>query len=90
MVMKKPVISTELPGIIKEFGEDNGVVYIDRPEHAIAKATELLQSGRIEELGRKARSFAEKNSWDNITDEFEGILEEAIKGKQNEAVSKRI
>lgn len=84
MAMKKPVITTKLPGIIKEFGEDNGVVYVDKPEHTIAKATELLQSGRIEELGRKARSFAERNSWDSITDEFEGILEEAIKEKQSE------
>ena len=81
MAMKKPVIATRLPGVMKEFGEDNGVVYVDRPEDVIGKAIELIQSGKIEKLGTKARHFVEKNSWDNITDEFERILEEAIKEK---------
>lgn len=81
MAMKKPVIATRLPGVIKEFGEDNGVVYIDKPEDAVAKAAELIQNGEVKELGSKARSFVEKYSWDNITDEFEGILEEVIRGK---------
>jgi len=83
MAMKKPVIATKLPGVTKEFGEDNGVVYVDSPEDVIARATELVQSGRIVELGSKARRFVERNSWDNITDEFEKILEKAIKEKQN-------
>ncbi len=81
MAMKKPVIATRLPGVMREFGEDNGVVYVDKPEDAVTKATELIQSGKIEELGRKARSFVERYSWENITDEFEKILKEAIKEK---------
>ncbi len=88
MAMKRPVISTRLPGVIKEFGKDNGVVYVDNPEDVIAKATQLLHNGKLEELGGRARSFAKRNSWDNITDEFERILEEAIKEKQREIVSK--
>ncbi|MCJ7669850.1 MAG: glycosyltransferase family 4 protein [Dehalococcoidia bacterium] len=90
MAMKKPVIATRLPGVMKEFGEDNGVVYVDKPEDAVTKATELIQSGKIEELGQKARSFVERYSWENITDEFEKILKEAIEEKQNEQLSKRI
>ncbi|MCL0097681.1 glycosyltransferase family 4 protein [Dehalococcoidia bacterium] len=82
MAMKKPVISTRLPGVMKEFGEDNGVVYVDRPEDVVAKALELVQNGSVGTLGSKARSFVERNSWDNITDEFEKILEEVIKEKQ--------
>jgi len=82
MAMKKPVIATRLPGVIREFGESNGVVYVNRPEDAIAKAIELVQNGSVKKLGSKARSFVEKNSWDNITDEFERILEEVIKEKQ--------
>jgi len=89
MAMKKPVIATKLPGVMKEFGQDNGVVYINKPEDAVAKAMELVQSGKIEELGSKARSFVEKYSWDNITDRFETILEEAIKEKHNGASAKR-
>lgn len=83
LAMGKPIISTRLPGIMKEFGEDNGIVYIDRPEDTVAKAIELVQNGTIEELGRKARSFAEKHSWDRITNEFEKVLEELIREKHN-------
>jgi len=76
--------------VVKEFGEGNGVVYVDRPEDVVAKAVELVQNGAVEKLGLKARSFVERNSWDTITDEFEEILEEAIKEKQDGQLSKRI
>jgi glycosyltransferase involved in cell wall biosynthesis len=81
MAMKKPVIATRLPGLVKEFGEGNGVVYIDRPEDAVEKAMELAAGGSLNELGSKARRFVKKYSWDNITDEFEGVLEEVIGSK---------
>jgi glycosyltransferase involved in cell wall biosynthesis len=81
MAMKKPVIATRLPGVMREFGEDNGVVYVDKPEDAVTKAMELIQSDKIEELGQKARSFVEAYSWESITDEFEKILKKAIKEK---------
>ena len=84
MAMKKPVIATRLPGVMKEFGEGNGVVFVDQPEGVIAKAMELIRDGKVEELGSKARSFVEQYSWDTITDEFEGILEEAIKERRSE------
>jgi len=90
MGMKKPVISTCLPGVMKEFGENNGVVYVTGPSNVIAKAFELVQSHRIEELGAKARKFVEKWSWNGITDEFEQILKETIKEKANERLSKQI
>jgi glycosyltransferase involved in cell wall biosynthesis len=82
MALKKPVIATKLPGVMREFGEDNGVVYVDKPEEAVAKATELVQDGIVEQLGSRARSFVERYTWDSITDEFERILEEAIKEKR--------
>ncbi len=66
---------------IDEFGEDNGVVYVDRPEDVVAKALELVQNGSVEELGSKARSFVERNSWDNITEEFEKNLRGRYKGE---------
>ena len=76
MAAGKPVITTSLPGIKKEFGNDNGVIYVDRPEDIIKKAVELIENGGIEKEGRKAGKFVEKYSWDNIADEFERILEE--------------
>jgi len=75
MAMAKPVISTKLPGIRKEFGENNGVVYIDEPEETVDKAISIVENSELEELGAKARRCIEKYSWDNITDEFEKILE---------------
>lgn len=82
MAMKKPVIATKLPGVIKEFGYNNGVVYLDKPEEVIAKAIELMQNGSVERLGSRARSFVERYNWDSITDEFESIIEQAIKEKK--------
>jgi len=84
MAMKKPVIATRLPGVMKEFGNDNGVIYVEKPEDAIDKAIDVIRNGNANELGLKARSFVERNSWEKITDEFERILEEAIKEKRNE------
>jgi glycosyltransferase involved in cell wall biosynthesis len=82
MAMGKPVISTKLSGVLREFGDDNGVIYIDEPEDAINKARSLIKDGKIGELGAKARKFVLKYSWDSITDEFEKILKEIVEEKQ--------
>jgi glycosyltransferase involved in cell wall biosynthesis len=79
MAMGKPVIVTRLPGVMKEFGEGHGVIYVDKTENALRKAVELIENGSIKEEGSKARGFVEKYNWEDITDEFEGILEEVIK-----------
>jgi len=80
MAAGKPVIATSLPGIMKEFGIDNGVIYVDGPENVLNKVIELVENRCIKEEGRKARKFVEKYSWKNITDEFEGVLEEVVRG----------
>jgi glycosyltransferase involved in cell wall biosynthesis len=82
MAMQKPVIATRLPGVLKEFGESNGIVYVDRPEDVLQKAIELVENDNLRELGLKARKFATKNSWQQIADEFEAILEKAIEKKR--------
>ena len=79
MAMGKPVITTKLPGVITEFGEDHGVIYVDKPEDVLGKAIELIEEGKVEEQGLKARRFVEKYNWDDIVAEFERILEEVIK-----------
>ncbi|MFC1966126.1 glycosyltransferase family 4 protein [Chloroflexota bacterium] len=87
LAMKKPMISTRLPGVMKEFGEDNGVIYVDQPEDVITKTNELVSSGKLEQLGLKARRFVEQYSWDKITDEFETILKGVIRDKQHGKIS---
>jgi glycosyltransferase involved in cell wall biosynthesis len=38
MAAGKPIIATNLPGLMKEFGNDNGVIFVERPEDIIPKA----------------------------------------------------
>lgn len=82
MVMAKPVISTRLPGIMKEFGEDNGVVYVKKPEDVVKKAVELVDEGKLQELGVRGRDFVKRYSWDNIANEFKQVLQEVVREKR--------
>ena len=67
-----------LPRIMKEFGNDNGVIYVSRSEDALKKAVALIETGAIESEGKKARKFVANNDWEKITDEFERVLEGII------------
>ena len=75
MASRKPVISTELPGILREFGRENGVVYADTPGQVLNKAVSLLENDRASVEGDKGRRFVESLTWERITDEFEQLLE---------------
>lgn len=75
MAMGKPVIATNLPGIKAEFGELNGVFYVDQPEDVIGMGFKLDK----EVAGKTARKFVENNDWESITDEFEKTLVEVVK-----------
>jgi glycosyltransferase involved in cell wall biosynthesis len=72
------VIATKLPGAMKEFGEGHGVIYVDKPEDVLKKGIELIENGTLKEQGLKARRFVEKYSWNDVVDEFEGLLEEIV------------
>lgn len=77
LAMGKPVITTRLPGVIKEFG-DNGISYIDNPEDTIKKAIQLIEDGLLKEKGMQGRRFVEKNDWNKLTNEFENLLKMAL------------
>jgi glycosyltransferase involved in cell wall biosynthesis len=76
----KAVIATRLPGLLKEFGEGHGVVYVNGPSEVVSKAIELAQSGALQTLGQRGRSFVANNDWNTITDSFEADLNELICG----------
>jgi glycosyltransferase involved in cell wall biosynthesis len=78
MAMGKPVITTKLPGVMKEFGEGNGVIYVDKPEDALWKGVELIEGGVVEACGVKARRFVGACGWDDVVGEFEGMLEVVV------------
>lgn len=67
--------------MMREFGEDQGIIYMDKPEDALKEAVELIENGTVKEYGSKARRFAEKYNWDDIVDDFDGVLEELRREK---------
>jgi glycosyltransferase involved in cell wall biosynthesis len=78
MAMAKPVISTRLPGVVREFGEDNGIIYVHEPQEVIATAFELARSGKAKLEGAKARRFVENMGWDSVVDKFEATLNNIV------------
>lgn len=84
MAAGKPVIATRLPGLLKEFGEGNGLTYVDRSEDTLRTAKDLAQYGLMETLGAKARMSVQSNDWGKITDNFEEVLTDAIGTRNHE------
>jgi fructose-bisphosphate aldolase class 1 len=76
MAIGKSVMTTKHPRVMKKFSEDNGVIYVDRPEGALNKAVKLIGNENIKEKGRKARRFVERYNLDVVVGAFEGILGE--------------
>ena len=74
LAMHKPVIATKLPGISKEFGEDNGVLYVENSIQVIEKVIHLSKS-EIYINQESAKLFIENYKWDAIISHFEKILE---------------
>jgi glycosyltransferase involved in cell wall biosynthesis len=85
MAMGKPVIATRLPGIMKEFGSDNGVLYVERPEDALGKALEVIKAGTIEAHGEKARQFVRDTDWGTVVDQFEEVLVDCTQPREDGA-----
>lgn len=73
LAMHKPVISTKLSGVLKEFGYDSGVIYVDKSEDVIKKVIELNKSD-LERNSLLAEQFIKNCSWNKITLEFEKLL----------------
>lgn len=74
MAMSKSVIATRLYGLVTEFGENNGVLYADKPANVLDKVKYLVKDQNLGKEGQKALTFVKKNNWNNITEEFEKCL----------------
>jgi len=77
----KPVIATRLSGLLREFGEHHGVVYVDSPSEVVAKATKLAREGSLQRIGEQGRAFVSGNDWRSITDAFEVLLTKLVDGR---------
>ena len=77
----KPVVASRLPGLLTEFGQENGIVYTHQPEEAIKCAVSMAEEPELaHRLGQAGRRFAEENfDWGVITDQFEEMLRKPIK-----------
>ena len=84
----KPVIATRLPGLVEEFGEGNGIVYVKGPVEVLSKASELARGGELRKLGRSGRDLVSQNDWAKVTDTFESYLK-AIVGRKGSRDEKR-
>ncbi len=75
MCVGKPVISTKLKGIMNEFGNDSGIIYINSINELFKTADELTKNdGLRESCGKKAFSFVQDQNWDKIIEIFENYL----------------
>ena len=78
MACCKPAISTRLLGIMKEFGHNNGVIYVDHSTEVLEKVIELGNDNEsMVEYGARARRLVEKYSCSRITGKLENILKAA-------------
>jgi glycosyltransferase involved in cell wall biosynthesis len=76
MAMGKPVVATALPGIQKEFGLDNGINYIGKPNQALEKSVFLYEKNMIKSQGKKASSYLQDKDWNQVTQKFVDLLNE--------------
>jgi len=63
MAMGKPVLSTKLPAVISEFGDD-GIVYVDKPEDMVSASMDMRVAVDIQKI----------QGWGTIANKFETIL----------------
>jgi glycosyltransferase involved in cell wall biosynthesis len=81
MAAGKPVISTRLPGVVREFGSGKGIFYCNDIEDLLDIARNLKNKGKIEENGALAREYIKKFDWDTLVNQFDSILRDVIKNK---------
>ena len=74
MAARKPVIVTKLPGVMAEFGDESGILYIDKPVEVLEKTVEVVKNGSMERLKSQAFASVEQKDWDLIYLTFEKIL----------------
>lgn len=73
LAMHKPIISTKLPGMIREIGQNNGVIFVDSPENVINTIVHLSKEDIIS-IQTDAMKFIDDYDWGRIITQFERVL----------------
>lgn len=79
LAMKKVVIATYLPGIFREFGENNGIVYINEAKEVLNTAQMIINNNDYDKIATSGRNFVKSNDWEKIVDNFEETLSNLIR-----------
>ena len=85
----KPLVNTPLPGVISLIkGHKQGVLYVENAKEMARVAVGLLWNPEvIQKIGINGLNYVKQvHSCEKVAHQLETILEEAIKGKQNERV----
>lgn len=84
MAMKKPVLSTALPGVVHELGNNSGVIFANSQKDLIKRIEDLYhERDNLENLGRKGYDLVmEKFTWQKIINDFKNIMINSIKNKK--------
>ena len=84
LAMHKPTICTKLSGIMREFGHNCGILYIEKPDDAVGVAANLTRED-VQTLKMQAKQFIEDYDWDKITARFEGTLTSLVEASHQAA-----
>ncbi|MFX0048780.1 MAG: glycosyltransferase [Candidatus Hermodarchaeota archaeon] len=76
LAMKKPVLSTSLPGVLYEIGRNNGILFAKNQEDLIKKIAEFsVKKKYLQKLGQKGYEFVkDKYAWPNILEDFKMVM----------------
>jgi glycosyltransferase involved in cell wall biosynthesis len=78
MAAGKPVISTELPGIKKEFNDNSGIIYIKNAMEVFQMATDLVKNNLIDSYSLCALESLKFRDWNSLSNRFEAALTEML------------
>jgi glycosyltransferase involved in cell wall biosynthesis len=84
MAMRKPVLSTQLPSVVREIGKDNGVIFSRNQEELVEKIRDLSkEKSNLKIIGQKGFELIKKYYlWPNILKDLKMIMLDLIKEKR--------
>lgn len=80
LASSKPVVATNLEGLVKEFGHSSGILYIDDQKDLIPLVEDIFLKDEYGSLSKSAYNTASKHAWDSITVFFENYLLKCVEG----------
>lgn len=84
MAMKKPVLSTALPGVVLQLGNESGIIFAKNQQELIKKIQSFIpKKAELKELGLKSYKHVKKNyTLSTIVNNFKEILIDLFKSER--------